>query len=182
MFGNPIINNKGWSTELLGEICELKAGKNIKSNEIHNVNSKGLYPCYGGNGLRGYVENYSHEGNINIIGRQGALCGNVKYARGKFYATEHAVVTKPKININDYWLHFALKELDLNRLATGAAQPGLTVGKLNEVEIPKVPIELQNQFADFVNKVEKLKFIYKFNYIYKINNILQNLNTFNFTK
>ena len=114
MFGNPIINNKGWSTELLGEICELKAGKNIKSNEIHNVNSKGLYPCYGGNGLRGYVENYSHEGNINIIGRQGALCGNVKYARGKFYATEHAVVTKPKININDYWLHFALKELDLN--------------------------------------------------------------------
>ena len=158
MFGNPIINNKGWSTELLGEICELKAGKNIKSNEIHNVNSKGLYPCYGGNGLRGYVENYSHEGNINIIGRQGALCGNVKYARGKFYATEHAVVTKPKININDYWLHFALKELDLNRLATGAAQPGLTVGKLNEVEIPKVPIELQNQFADFVAQVDKLKF------------------------
>ena len=50
-----------------------------------------------------------------------------------------------------------LEELDLNRLSTGAAQPGLTVGKLNEVEIPKVSIELQNKFADFVNQVDKLK-------------------------
>ena len=159
MFGNVITNNKDWDTELLGEICELKAGKSIKAKDIYDECSNELYPCYGGNGLRGYVKNYSHEGNINLIGRQGALCGNVKYTSGKFYATEHAVVTQPKanVNINTYWLHFVLKELDLNRLSTGAAQPGLTVGKLNEVEIPKVSIELQNEFANFVNQVDKLK-------------------------
>ncbi len=158
MFGNVITNSKGWETELLGEICELKAGKNIKAKDIYEHNSEDLYPCYGGNGLRGYVKIYSHEGNINLIGRQGALCGNIKYAKGKFYATEHAVVTQPKVNINSYWLHFVLRELDLNRLSTGAAQPGLTVGKLNEVEIPKVPIELQNEFENFVQQVDKLKF------------------------
>lgn len=159
MFGNVITNSKNWDTELLGEICELKAGKSIKAKDIYDECSNELYPCYGGNGLRGYVKNYSHEGNINLIGRQGALCGNVKYTSGKFYATEHAVVTQPKanVNINTYWLHFVLRELDLNRLSTGAAQPGLTVGKLNEVEIPKVSIELQNKFADFVNQVDKLK-------------------------
>ena len=159
MFGNVIANSKNWDTELLGEICELKAGKSIKAKDIYDECSNELYPCYGGNGLRGYVKNYSHEGNINLIGRQGALCGNVKYTSGKFYATEHAVVTQPKanVNINTYWLHFVLRELDLNRLSTGAAQPGLTVGKLNEVEIPKVSIELQNKFADFVNQVDKLK-------------------------
>lgn len=158
MFGNVITNSNAWETELLGEICDLKAGKNIKAKDIYENNSEDLYPCYGGNGLRGYVKNYSHEGNINLIGRQGALCGNVKYAKGKFYATEHAVVTQPKVSINSYWLYYVLTELDLNRLSTGAAQPGLTVGKLNEVEIPKVPIELQNQFADFVKQVDKLKF------------------------
>lgn len=158
MFGNVITNSKGWETELLGEICDLKAGKNIKAKDIYEDNSDDLYPCYGGNGLRGYVKMYSHEGNINLIGRQGALCGNVKFATGKFYATEHAVVTQPKVDINSYWLHFVLRELDLNRLSTGAAQPGLTVGKLNEVEIPKVPMELQNKFADFVKQVDKLKF------------------------
>lgn len=158
IFGNVIINSKNWDVNLLGEICELKAGKNIKAKYIYEDNSKDLYPCYGGNGLRGYVEKYSHEGEFSLIGRQGALCGNVKYVRGKFYATEHAVVVKSKIKINNYWLYFTLKELNLNRLATGAAQPGLTVTKLNKVEIPKVPIELQNQFADFVKKVDKLKF------------------------
>lgn len=158
MFGNVITNSKGWRTELLGNICDLKAGKNIKAKDIYEENLDELYPCYGGNGLRGYVKDYSHEGSINLIGRQGALCGNVKYARGKFYATEHAVVTQPKVDINSYWLHFVLRQLDLNRLATGAAQPGLTVGALNEVEIPIVDRELQNQFADFVKQVDKLKF------------------------
>lgn len=158
MFGDVIINSKNWDTNLLGEMCELKAGKNIKAKYIYKNNSKDLYPCYGGNGLRGYVEKYSHEGEFSLIGRQGALCGNVKYVRGKFYATEHAVVVTSKIKINNYWLYFTLKELNLNRLSTGAAQPGLTVAKLNKVEIPKVPIELQNQFADFVTKIDKLKF------------------------
>ena len=157
MFGDPIKNEKNWEIELLGEICDLKAGKNIKASEIHEEQTDDLYPCYGGNGLRGYVNKYSHEGNINLIGRQGALCGNVKYARGKFYATEHAVVTQPKIEINSYWLHFVLIELNLNRLSTGAAQPGLTIGKLNEVEVILPPIELQNEFAEFVTQTDSIR-------------------------
>ncbi|MET7040578.1 restriction endonuclease subunit S [Clostridium botulinum] len=158
MFGNPITNGKRWKTELLGNVCEMKAGKNIKASDICEENLAGLYPCYGGNGLRGYVKEYSHEGNIPLIGRQGALCGNVKYARGKFYATEHAVATNPKMEMNTYWLYFMLSELDLNRLSTGAAQPGLTIGKLNEVEFPMVPMELQNRFEKFANEIDKLKF------------------------
>ncbi|MBV4446847.1 restriction endonuclease subunit S [Clostridium tyrobutyricum] len=136
----------------------MKAGKNIKACDISEINTGTLYPCYGGNGLRGYVEKYSHEGNIPLIGRQGALCGNVNYARGRFYATEHAVVTQPKVKINNYWLYYILNELDLNRFSIGAAQPGLTIGKLNRVKIPIAPLDMQNQFADFVKQVDKLKF------------------------
>ena len=158
MFGDPILNRKGWETKLLGEVCEMKAGKNIKAADIYPENIGKLYPCYGGNGLRGYVKEYSHDGNIPLIGRQGALCGNVKYAQGKFYATEHAVVTQPKIEMNSYWLYFILEQLDLNRLSTGAAQPGLTVGKLNKVELPIAPIGLQNKFEEFALQADKLKF------------------------
>ncbi|MDM0988661.1 restriction endonuclease subunit S [Clostridium perfringens] len=158
MFGNPITNSKGWNIKLLGEVCEMKAGKNIKSTDIYEKNNGKLYPCYGGNGLRGYVRDYSHDGNIPLIGRQGALCGNVKYAKGKFYATEHAVVTNPKIEMNTYWLYYILEQLDLNRLSTGAAQPGLTVGKLKEVKLPIAPIGMQNDFENFAKQVDKLKF------------------------
>lgn len=162
MFGNPITNSKGWNIKLLGEVCEMKAGKNIKSADIYEKNNGKLYPCYGGNGLRGYVRDYSHDGNIPLIGRQGALCGNVKYAKGKFYATEHAVVTNPKIEMNTYWLYYILEQLDLNRLSTGAAQPGLTVGKLKEVELPIAPIGMQNDFENFAKQVDKLKFKMEF--------------------
>ena len=64
----------------------------------------------------------------------------------------------------------------------GGTMPILNVGIVRNIYIPLPPIELQTQFADFITQVDKLKFTYKFNYIYKINNILQNLNTFNFTK
>lgn len=158
MFGDPILNTKGWKVEFLGDVCDMKAGKNIKANDIYIEKTEKLYPCYGGNGLRGYVEKFSHEGNIPLIGRQGALCGNIKYAQGKFYATEHAVVTQPKIEMNTYWLYYTLKQLNLNRLSTGAAQPGLTVGKLNEVEFPLAPLNMQDEFEKFTKKVDKLKF------------------------
>jgi type I restriction enzyme S subunit len=158
VFGDPVTNPRDWEVKLLGEVCDMKAGKNIKACDISEINTGTLYPCYGGNGLRGYVEKYSHEGNIPLIGRQGALCGNVNYARGRFYATEHAVVTQPKVKINNYWLYYILNELDLNRFSIGAAQPGLTIGKLNRVKIPIAPLDMQNQFADFVKQVDKLKF------------------------
>ncbi len=158
MFGDPVTNPRDWEVKLLGEVCDMKAGKNIKACDISEINTGTLYPCYGGNGLRGYVEKYSHEGNIPLIGRQGALCGNVNYARGRFYATERAVVTQPKVKINNYWLYYILNELDLNRFSIGAAQPGLTIGKLNRVKIPIAPLDMQNQFADFVKQVDKLKF------------------------
>ena len=73
-----------WEIVLLGEICMLKAGRFISSHEIKDTCVKGLYPCYGGNGIRGYVEKFSHEGSYPLIGRQGALCGNIQHAHGKF--------------------------------------------------------------------------------------------------
>ena len=42
------------------------------------ITGQGLYPVYGGNGLRGFTESYNHDGDYILIGRQGALCGNIR--------------------------------------------------------------------------------------------------------
>lgn len=93
-----------------------------------------------------------------MIGRQGALCGNVKLATGKFRATEHAVVVQPTIEIDPTWLFYYLRYDELGRLATGAAQPGLSVKSLNGVQVLMPSVKLQQQFADFVARVDKLGF------------------------
>ena len=124
-----------WKTQKLSEIACSKAGKNINLNyELH-----GIYPCYGGNGIRSYISHYSHEGTFPIIGRQGELCGNVQLAKGKFYATEHAVVCQPYSDIDAEWLYYQLISANLNQYKTGNAQPGLSVEKIEKEVTLHVP-------------------------------------------
>ena len=161
MFGEPIENTKSCKEEPLGNCCLLKAGKAIKASELADKDKEHPYPCFGGNGIRGYISKKSHTGKIVLIGRQGALCGNVQLTDGDFYATEHAVVTTPKKELNSIWLYHLLFLMDLNRYKSGAAQPGLTVEKLNTVPTMIVPIKLQNDFAAFVQQIDKSKFVVK---------------------
>jgi type I restriction enzyme, S subunit len=151
MFGDPLSEV---GNVRLGEVASLRAGKFVSAKDIHEC---GDYPCYGGNGIRGWVSSYNHEGFYPLIGRQGALCGNVQLAKGRFYATEHAVVVKPIVEWHPVYMHQLLTSLKLGRLATGAAQPGLSVGKLEELLVSVAPLALQREFAALVEKVEALK-------------------------
>ena len=143
-----------WDKFQLGEIFSMKAGKNISASQIHNEKSdKFPYPCYGGNGIRGYVDSYNTAGTFSIIGRQGALCGNVKHVEGKFYATEHAVVVSNIKDVDTQWAYHALTYLDLNQYATSTAQPGLSVKKIEQITIPLPPLAEQERI---VAKIESL--------------------------
>lgn len=141
----------------LGDTCVLKAGKAISANEIsQNVNDDYIYPCYGGNGLRGYVKNYNQDGKHPLIGRQGALCGNVCYACNKFYATEHAVVVSPSDLYNEKFLYYLLDFAKLEQYKTAGAQPGLSVARLEKIILPVPPLEQQQRIVDILDRFETL--------------------------
>ena len=144
-----------WEWVRIGELFSLQAGKNIKATYIyHEQTESHVYPCYGGNGVRGFVEFFNSEGDFPIIGRQGALCGNINRAKGKFYATEHAVLTTTFANTDVSWACYFLKALNLNQYATATAQPGLAVSKINQVLIPLPPLVEQHRI---VAKIEELQ-------------------------
>ena len=145
-FRFPEFQNKGeWEESTLGDICDMQAGKFVSASEICDVKKDTMYPCYGGNGLRGDTHSFTHFGIYPLIGRQGAQCGNITYAEGKFHATEHAVVVTLKKDIDIRWLYYQLIKLDLNQYATGQAQPGLSVDVIKKVtiRIPKNKNEQQ---------------------------------------
>ena len=157
MFGDPLHNSLGIPTIELGTLCSLKAGITTSAEDIHEESTDYSVPCYGGNGIRGYVNTSTQEGTYPIIGRQGALCGNVQLATGKFHATEHAVIVKPLMKANTIWIFYMLKYIDLFRYHTGAAQPGLAVKTLNTIAVPYADPYDQDIFSDFANQVEKQK-------------------------
>ncbi|MEI4572925.1 hypothetical protein WAC47_27845, partial [Klebsiella pneumoniae] len=73
----------------LEEACShFKSGFGITSEQI---SESGIYPVYGGNGLRGFTESFTHEGDFLLIGRQGALCGNIQIVSDRVYISEHAI-------------------------------------------------------------------------------------------
>ena len=158
MFGDPITNTKELETKALKDVLILKAGDFTSASDISDEPSEtNKYPCFGGNGIRGYVADYNQEGEYSLIGRQGALSGNIQFASGKFKNTEHALLVTPIIEMNSIWLNQLLINLDLKRYQTGAAQPGLSVKNLQEIRILSVLIDEQNKFAEFVKHINKSK-------------------------
>ena len=156
---------EGWEIMRLGEFAYMKAGNFVKASEIFSDYKEGLYPCYGGNGFRGYVKEPNQNGDYCMIGRQGALCGCINRAQGVFRTTEHAVIVKPYKEIPTSLVYYMLVRLNLNKYATGAAQPGLSVNHIAEAVIICVPPhEEQKRIADTLDslksKIDRLQEIF----------------------
>ena len=121
-----------WEKYTIGDLCEeFKSGKNIKAESIQE---EGVYPVFGGNGLRGYTDRYNHDGDYVLIGRQGALCGNVRFVTGKTYITEHAIAAKATNDNYTRYLEYLFVRLNLGQFSDQSAQPGLAVNKLLKIE------------------------------------------------
>lgn len=141
---------KHWSLLSLKYLCTMQAGKNLVSEQIEEY---GKYPVYGGNGIRGYFSSYNNEGEYLLIGRQGALCGNVHSVTGRFWATEHAVVTKNTEAVSLTFLYYLLNGMKLNQYASNsAAQPGLSVGTISNIKTVLPPMDEQSEIGVHLDK------------------------------
>jgi hypothetical protein len=95
-----------WEKHTLeGVTSHFKSGQGITAKQIEE---SGTYPVFGGNGLRGYTETYTHDGDFVLIGRQGALCGNINKAFGRSYISEHAIAVSGNIFADTTWLFYKL--------------------------------------------------------------------------
>lgn len=148
-----VFKNENAEVKTLGDICIMRAGQYISASKIlADPNIDHIYPCFGGNGIRGFVNKNSHNGSHLLIGRQGALCGNIHRMSGEFYATEHAVVVTAKEGVNIDWAFHMLMLMNLNQYASKSAQPGLTVGNLANLKVSIPPLAEQENIATILDK------------------------------
>ena len=138
-----------WEVRKLKQIVRLQSGETINSEMF----TESGYPVFGGNGFRGYTDTYNHDGNYILIGRQGALCGNINYAHGQFFATEHAVVVYPLKNEDIIWLGELLRSSNLNQYSQSAAQPGLSVSVIGNICYPYPPDKEKKKISTYLQSV-----------------------------
>ncbi|MCC5642763.1 restriction endonuclease subunit S [Nostoc sp. CHAB 5824] len=142
-----------WERKRLEELfSEFKSGCGITSDEI---TEHGTYPVFGGNGLRGYTEKFTHDGFYFLIGRQGALCGNIHRTYGKAYISEHAIACRANDTANTEWLAQRLDYYNLNKLSESSAQPGLSVNKLLRFKLFAPSKEEQEKMTGFLTTIDR---------------------------
>ena len=142
-----------WAEKTLSDLCcEFRSGRNISATLIHE---SGDYPVYGGNGIRGYCDHYSHKGEYVVVGRQGALCGNVRLIRGQNYLSEHAIAVRANEENDTKFLLYLLDFMNLGQYSDQGAQPGLAVNKLLRLKCNVPEKKIQSKISAFLLTYDK---------------------------
>ena len=139
-----------WKWVRLGEIIQIKSGEMLTSSEMKN----GLIPVYGGNGVAGYHDKWLVDEETIVIGRVGFYCGSVHITEKYAWITDNAFITHySKSYINQKYLAFILKQMNLGGKNNGVAQPVVSGKKIYPMFFPLPPLEEQKRI---VAKIEKL--------------------------
>lgn len=150
-FIKNLLNGQSVEWKTLGEVCDIKKGKQLNKTELKE---QGLYPAYnGGKSHSGYTDNYNAEANTIIVSQGGASAGFVNFVETPFWANAHCyyILTKPN-TLNRYLYHF-LKNNEKNLMDNqhGAGIPALSQSKLGGLEIPIPPLEIQQKIVQILD-------------------------------
>ena len=153
---------EGWEEKKLIKEFSLKSGENLSAkNQVI-----GPYPVYGGNGITGYHNQYNLSGDQILIGRVGALCGNIHYIKERIWVTDNAFVVN---NISSSWnmlfLSYELEYINLNQYASQTAQPVISNNSMKDVSIFQPSLSEQQSIVatldSLKSKVDRLQTNYE---------------------
>lgn len=98
------------------------------------------HPVIGGNGIMGFTDSVNSTSKTIVIGRVGALCGNVHLVDEAAWITDNALRISAVCGFVPDYLALLLRAMNLNRLANANAQPLITGGMIKAQRAPKPPL------------------------------------------
>ena len=156
MFGeNPVESGK-WKVAKWADKVRITNGRDYKKLVVKT----GLYPVYGSGGDMGIrVDDYLCSENTVIIGRKGNIDKPI-FVKEKFWNVDTAFgLNVDESEINPYYFFEHSKKYNYRSMDTGVTIPSLTKTALFELKLAIPPLDLQNQFAAFVQQIDKSKFV-----------------------
>lgn len=137
----------------IDNIAKIKSGNLLQKNKLL---SAGPIPVYGGNGVIGYNDEAMEHGENIIIGKVGALCGNVRYVQGDIWVTNNSLIIKNKFpnKVLTPYLAKLLSTLNLRRLAVGTAQQYITTTQIKDIEVSIPPLTTQQKLNMWLDELD----------------------------
>ena len=139
---------KHWRVKKLGEVCDIKGGK----NQSNVINPNGKYPIYGSSGIFGYADEYLCDEHTTIIGRKGTINSPI-YVTTKFWNVDTAFGLCSKADLNSKFLYFFCLGFNFHKLDKSTTIPSLAKRDLQSIDIPLPPFHEQ---LSIVSKIEEL--------------------------
>ena len=180
MFGNPIANPKGWDMVELGELTDIGSSKRIFEKEyvsegIPFYRTKEIVELSKGNSLSTELfitderfaelkEKYGVPKTGDLLISAVGTIGVIWIVDGKndfYFKDGNLIRVDGSEKFNSVYMKNLLEYLIdgyKKQMSTGTAYAALTISGLTKMKVYDVPMELQNQFADFVKQVDKSKF------------------------
>ena len=147
---------KGWVETTLGDICDIKYGKD------HKHLNEGSIPCYGSGGLMREVDSFLYDRHSVLIPRKGTL-SNIFFVDVPFWTVDtlfYTIIDEKRVV--PIFLFYKLKTYNLETLDVGSAVPSLTTAVLNQFPF-EIPVSVNEQKAiasiltSFDDKIELLQ-------------------------
>lgn len=141
-----------WKICRVKHLVQFNSGDTITSEQLSD---DGDFPVYGANGYRGRFHKHNFENRRILIGRVGALCGNVHYTNEKIWCSEHALISSESfggLSFDYHWLCRLFESMNLNQYGGGSAQPVIASSTIENLAIVYPPINEQQAIADYLDK------------------------------
>ena len=161
MFGDPVLNDKKFSTLSGEDFFKLSNGKAVPEEKRHEVG----IPAYGGNGISWYTNEVLRVEDTLVVGRVGFQSGNVHYAVGPLWITDNAMYISQydKGKINLVFLCELMQRVNFSRFQDAGDLKKITQKPFMSFQYILPSMELQQKFVDFKEQIDKSKV----NYYYK---------------
>jgi type I restriction enzyme S subunit len=141
---------EGWEVKKLGEVIEIRNGK----NQQQVLSEAGTYPILGSAGnVMGYSTDYICEAGTTIIGRKGNINKPV-FINERFWNVDTAFGFCPKREneIDKKFVYYLCLNIDFGAMNRGTTIPSLVKSELQNVEIPIPPLPEQQRIVSILDE------------------------------
>ena len=146
---------RGWRVGTLGEIITNYDSKRVPLSSRERESRKGIYPYYGAASIVDHIDDFLFDGIYLLMGEDGTVITEdekpvLQYVTGKFWVNNHTHVLQGKGMFSTEFIYLLLKNTNIKHIVTGAVQPKINQGNMNNLSAIIPDTEPLKAFQDII--------------------------------